>query len=105
MLSILRRLSKTKFGMLLIAFPFMMILGGFVIADLQNIGSGDLGFGGSSSALVEVGGQQVTEQEVSDAMQRQLEEARRQNPEATYASIAGDFDPLLQALIDQRILI
>ena len=105
MLSILRRLSKTKFGMLLIAFPFMMILGGFVIADLQNIGSGDLGFGGSSSALVEVGGQRVTEQEVSDAMQRQLEEARRQNPEATYASIAGDFDPLLQALIDQRILI
>ena len=104
MLSILRRLSKTKFGMLLIAFPFMMIIGGFIVADLQSFGTGDMGFGGSS-ALVEVGSQRVTETDISDAMQRQLEEARRQNPEATYATIAADFDPLLQALIDQRILI
>ena len=105
MLSILRRLSKTKFGMLLIAFPFMMIIGGFMLADLQNFGSGDIGLGGGGSALVEVGGQNVTETDISDAMQRQLEEARRTNPQATYATIAADFDPLLQALIDQRVLI
>lgn len=105
MLSTLRRLSKTKFGMLLIAFPFMMIIGGFIVADLQSFGSGDLGLGGGSSALVEVGSQRVTETDISEAMQRRLEEARRQNPEASYATIAADFDSQLQALIDQRILI
>src|SRR5215216_3786119 len=104
MLSTLRRLSKTKFGMLLIAFPFMMILGGFLMSDLQNFGSGNVGFGGPP-ALVTIGNQRVTEADVSEAMQRRLEEVRRQNPQATYATIAGDFDALLESLVDQKTLI
>lgn len=105
MLSVLRRLSKTKFGMLLIAFPFMMIIGGFILADLQNFGTGDIGFGSDSSALAQVGDQKVTDADIDQAMQRALEEARQTNPEATYATIAGQFDGLLNALIDQRTLL
>jgi peptidyl-prolyl cis-trans isomerase D len=105
MLSVLRRLSKTKFGMLLIAFPFMMIIGGFILADLQSFGTGDVGFGSDSNALAQVGKLKVTDQDIDQAMQRQLEQARRTNPNATYASIANDFDGLLNALIDQRTLL
>ena len=105
MLSVLRRLSKTKFGMLLIAFPFMMILGGFILADLQNFGTGDIGFGSDSKALAQVGKLKVTDQDIDQAMQRQLEQARQTNPDATYASIANDFEGLVNALIDQRTLL
>ncbi|MEO7602545.1 MAG: peptidyl-prolyl cis-trans isomerase [Sphingomicrobium sp.] len=105
MLSILRRLSKTKFGMLLIAFPFMMIIGGFMLGDIQNFGSGDIGFGSDQSALAQVGKLKVTDNDIDQAMQRQLEQARQTNPEATYATIANDFDTLLTALIDQRALL
>ena len=105
MLSVLRRLSKTKLGMALIAFPFVMIIGGFILADLQSFGTGEIGFGSDSSALVQIGKQKVTNEDIDQAMQRQLEEARRTNPDATYASIANDFDRLLDALIDQRTLL
>lgn len=105
MLSVLRRLSKTKFGVLLIAFPFMMIIGGFILADLRSFGSGNIGFGGDSSALAQVGGLKVTDKDIDQAMQRQLEQARQASPNATYATIAGNFDPLLDALIDQRTLL
>ena len=105
MLSVLRRLSKTKLGMLVIAFPFLMIIGGFIVADLQSFGSGDLGFGSDRAALAQVGKLKVTDQDIDQAMQRQLEETRRSNPEATYANIAGQFDVLLDALVDQRTLL
>lgn len=77
MLSVLRRLSKTKLGMLLIAFPFMMIIGGFMLADIQNFGTGDMGFGSDSSALAQVGKLKVTNNDIDQAMQRQLEQARQ----------------------------
>ena len=38
------------------------------------------------------------------AMDRRLSQAREQNPEATYASIAGDYDQLLSALVDAETL-
>ena len=41
---------------------------------------------------------------MSRAMERRLPEVRQQNPEADYATIAGDFDPLLDALIDAETL-
>jgi len=47
----------------------------------------------------------VLDREMSEAMQRRLQEVRRQNPTADYATIAGDFETLLSALIDQRSLL
>jgi peptidyl-prolyl cis-trans isomerase D len=41
---------------------------------------------------------------MSSAMQRRLAQVREQNPEATYANLAEDFEPLLQGLIDQAAL-
>ncbi len=58
-----------------------------------------------SSTLAKVGDQQVTEQEMNAAMQRRLQDVRREKPGADYATIAGDFETILSALIDQRTLI
>src|SRR5205085_5785777 len=81
------------------------ILGGFAVADLSNFGSGQIGFGMSSGTLAKVGDQEVTEREMSDAMQRRLQEAGQQRPDAVYATIIGDFGAILGSLIDERTLI
>ena len=105
MLSFFRRASKSKIGTGIMAFVLIAILAGFAMADLSNFGSGQIGFGTSSGALARVGDQQVTEREVSEAMQRRLQEARQQRPEADYASIIGDLPAILDALLDQRTLL
>jgi len=106
MLSFFRRASKSKIGTWIMAIVVVAIMGGFAAADISNFGSGTIGIGGmSSSTLAEAGDQQISEREMSDAMQRHLQEVRQQNPNADYATIVGDFDPLLSALIDQKALI
>ncbi|HEX6219143.1 MAG TPA: peptidyl-prolyl cis-trans isomerase, partial [Sphingomicrobium sp.] len=62
-------------------------------------------FGQSSGALAEVGDEEITDRDVSNAMRRALEQARQQNPEADYAAIAGQFDPILNSMIDERALV
>ncbi|MFL6774825.1 MAG: peptidylprolyl isomerase [Sphingomicrobium sp.] len=105
MLSFFRRVSKSKIGTGVMAFVLIAILAGFAIADISNFGSGQIGLGMGSGTLAEVGNQEISEREVSDAMQRRLQEARQQRAEADYASIIGDFPAILDALIDQRSLI
>jgi len=105
MITNFRRLSKSKIGTGIVASFFIMILAGFAIGDISNFGSGKIGFGMGGSTLARAGNQQVLDREMSDAMQRRLQEVRRQRPDADYATIAGDFDTLLDALIDQRALL
>lgn len=105
MLRTFRRISKTKFGSLIIAFPFLMILGGFALADLQNFGTGNIGFGMSDTTLATVGDESVSGQEMDDAMRLRLDAARQQNPNADYPSIAGEYNSVLKALISQHTLI
>jgi peptidyl-prolyl cis-trans isomerase D len=105
MITNFRRLSKSKIGTGIVATFFIMILAGFAITDISNFGSGNIGFGMGGSTLARVGDQQVLDREMSDAMQRRLQEVRQQQPGADYATIAGDFDTLLNALIDQRALL
>ena len=38
-------------------------------------------------------------------MRRALDQARQENPEATYSTIAGQFGPILESLIDERALL
>jgi peptidyl-prolyl cis-trans isomerase D len=104
MLSFFRRVSKSKIGTGIMAFILIAILAGFAIADLSNFGSGQIGFGMGSGTLARVGDQDVSERELSDQMQRRLQQARQQRPEADYASIIGDMGGILDALIDQRTL-
>jgi peptidyl-prolyl cis-trans isomerase D len=105
MLTFFRRLTKTKLGMAIMAILPIGALAGFVVADVSNFGSGNIGFGMGSSTLVRVGDQQVSEREMSEAMQRRLQEVRKQKPDADYATIAPDFETILSALVDQRALI
>ncbi len=100
-----RSLTKSKFGTAIIAIFFIMILIGFAIGDMSNIGSGNIGFGSSSTTLAKAGGQDVTQRQLSDAMQRRLQQVRQENPNADYASLMGEFDRILGALIDERSLI
>ena len=105
MLTFFRRASKSTLGRWTFAAIGIAILAGFAYSDVSNFGSGKMGFGLGSGTLVRVGDQEVTEQEMSQAMQRRLTEVRQQNPDADYATIAGDFDTILDALVDQRTLI
>jgi peptidyl-prolyl cis-trans isomerase D len=104
MLSFFRRVSKSKIGTGIMAIVLVAILAGFAIADISNFGSGNLGFGMGSSTLAKVGGEQVTESDMSDAMQRRLQQAREQDPTADYSSLVREYDPILGALIDERAL-
>src|SRR6476620_9578740 len=105
MLSFFRRVSKSKFGTAIMAFVLIAILAGFAVADLTNFGSGQLNFGMGSGTLAKVGDQEVNEREMSDAMQRRLQQARQQKPDADYASIIGDFNAVLESLLDERTLL
>jgi peptidyl-prolyl cis-trans isomerase D len=105
MLNFFRRASKSKIGTGIMVGIGIAILAGFAASDISNFGSGNIGFGMGSSTLAEVGDQIVTDQEMSEAMQRRLQEVRQQNPQADYATIMGDFDVLLDAMIDQKTLL
>jgi peptidyl-prolyl cis-trans isomerase D len=105
MLSFFRKISKSKVGTWVIAAIGLAILAGFALADLSNFGTGQIGMGMGSSTLAKVGDQEVGEREVSDAMQRRLQQVRQQRPDADYASIIGDFNQVLEALINQDTLL
>lgn len=105
MLSFFRKVTNSKVGTWLMAAILIAILAGFALSDLQNFGSGNIGFGMSSNTLAKVGGQEVTEQEMSDTMQRRLEVVRQQQPNADYSTIIGDFDGILGELIDNKTLL
>ena len=105
MLSFFRRVSKSKIGTGIMAFVLVAILAGFAVADLTNFGSGQINFGMGSGTLAKIGDQEVNEREMSDAMQRRLQQVRQQKPEADYASIIGDFNAVLDSLMDERTLL
>jgi peptidyl-prolyl cis-trans isomerase D len=104
MLSFFRRVSKSKIGTGIMAAILIAILAGFAVADLSNFGSGQIGFGMGSSALASAGDQQVTDRELSEQMQRRLQQVRQQRPDADYASIIGDFENVFGALLDEKTL-
>src|SRR5947209_2334293 len=106
MLSFFRSVSHSTIGKWVLALIGIGILAGFAAADLSNFGTGNIGSGPmGSSTLAKVGDQEVSERELAEAMQRRLQEVRAQNPQADYATIAGEFETILSALIDQKTLI
>ena len=105
MLSFFRRVSKSKVGTGIMAFVLIAILAGFAVADLSNFGSGNINLGMGSGTLAQVGDQQINERDVSEAMQRRLQEARQQRPDADYATIIADLNPVFEALLQQKTLL
>lgn len=79
----------------------VLILIGFAMGDIQSVISGG-GFQGSSNKLATIGSKSISDREMDRAMERRLSQVRDQNPSADYSTIAADFDPLLNALIDAK---
>ena len=105
MLAFFRRVTKSKVGTGVMVVVLFAILAGFAIADISNFGSGNLSFGMGSGTLARAGNQQVTEREMSDAMQRRLQTERQTNPQSDYAAILKDYDSILNALIENAALL
>ena len=103
MISFFRGLSKSWIGTIILVLFFGAILVSFALADISNVGSSP--FGSSSGALVEIGDEDITDRDMSTSMNRALQQAQSQNPEATYASLANDFGTILGQMIDERTLV
>jgi peptidyl-prolyl cis-trans isomerase D len=103
MSSTFRNFAKSKVGTAVVALIGLLILIGFALGDIQGIVSGG-GFGGSSDTLAKVGSQSITERETRSAVDRRLAQLRTQNPNIDPASMVGEFDQILDALIDARTL-
>jgi len=103
MLASFRRLSKSTVGTAIMALILILILVGFAIGDIKSVISTGR-FTANSDTLVQVGSQDVTDREMSRAMERRLAQVRQQNPTADYSTIGGDFDPLLNALVDAKTI-
>ena len=103
MLSAFRRLSKSAFGSILLILFLLAIAASFALADVSNVRSGTFAFGGKG--LVQVGDEEISDRDMDGAMRLILQQAQRQNPEATYSSIADQFDPVLDQLINERTLL
>lgn len=101
MTAFFRRMSKSTIGTIIMGLFVLAIMASFALADVQSYISGGIGGPGT---LAKVGDSEVTERELSAAMQRRLAEVRQQNPEADYSSLAGDFGPVLDSLIQNRAL-
>ena len=100
MLASVRRLSKSTVGSIILVLFVIAVAASFAMGDMANLAGGNLG--GSGSSLASVGGLEVTDRDMSQNMERRLTQVRQQNPEADYASIAKEFDQLLEAAIDER---
>lgn len=101
MLSSFRRLSKSKVGTVILVAFLLAILASFALADISNLSSG-----GSlpQNTLAKVGDVEVTSADLDTIMQRRLAQIRQENPQATYADLAGDFDTIVNSLIQERTL-
>ncbi|MDP9422232.1 MAG: SurA N-terminal domain-containing protein [Pseudomonadota bacterium] len=104
MFAAFRRLSKSAVGTIIMVLFLLAIVASFALADLSNVGSGTLG-GSRAGTLAEVGNEEVTDRDLDRAMQRLLQQAQQQNPGATYATIAGQLDNVLDQLINQATLL
>src|SRR4051794_812256 len=102
MLSFFRRLSKSKAGAAIGILFLVIMLGSFAVADVNNFKS--FGGGLSQGVLAKVGGEQISETDLAQVLQRQLAQVRQQKPDATYADLAPQFDQIVNGLIQARTL-
>ncbi|MEO7379000.1 MAG: SurA N-terminal domain-containing protein [Sphingomicrobium sp.] len=102
MLDSFRRLSKSKIGTAILVVFLLAIVASFAMSDVSSLKTSNFGLG--SETLAKVGGEEVTDRDAGDAMAQMLNRAREQNPAATYQDLAGEYEPLLQSLIQRASL-
>ncbi|HXH52901.1 MAG TPA: peptidyl-prolyl cis-trans isomerase [Sphingomicrobium sp.] len=103
MFAFIRGLGKSKVGTVVVVLFLLAIVASFALADVQGVLSGGMG-GQSRNTLATVGSEEVTDREMSRLMERRLAQLRQDNPQAEYSAVAGDFEPMLEALIDEKVL-
>lgn len=102
MMSSVRRMSKTAVGSAIFILFLLTIAASFALQDMSNLNP--MG-GGSAQQLAKAGGEKLTEQELSKALQQRLTNLRNQQPTADYSALAGEFDTIVNSLIQQRALV
>ena len=100
MASFARRMSKSWVGTAVLALFLIVLLAGFAMQDISSYLSGNP----SGGSLASVGSEDVTDRDVSGALQRRLTEVRQTDPAADYATLAKDFDPLMDLLIQDAAI-
>lgn len=95
-----RRMSKSWVGSAVLALFLIILLAGFAMQDISQYISGNP----SGGALVSVGDEEVSDRDVSGALQRRLTDVRQTNPAADYTTLAKDFDPLIDLLIQDAAI-
>ena len=101
MFASMRRLSKSKFGPVFVVAFLLMILATFALSDLANLRQGGALKG---DTLASVGKVDLTTADLDVAMQRRLAQVRQENPQATYADLAPEFDAIVESLLQERTL-
>lgn len=96
MSAFVRKMSKSTVGTVVLVLFLILLLAGFAMQDIQGVVSGG---GLNSGTLVKVGSEEISDRDVSNAMQRRLTEVRQSNPGADYSTLAKDFDPLMDLMI------
>jgi len=102
MIASFRRLTKSMVGSIIMVLFFVAILAGFALQDIQGVAG--FGSGLSKNTLAKAGSEELTEREFSADLQRRLTEVRQQNPAADYSALAGEFEPMLNSLLQQKAL-
>lgn len=103
MLTFFRNLSKSIVGKLILVLFVVMIFASFALADISGFGGGAFG-GAGNRTLVETGDEQVSERDFTMGMERMLASARQENPEAAYATVAGQAPELIAQLTDDAAI-
>jgi len=101
MIAFFRRMSKSAIGSFILALFGVLVIASFAMTDMSG---SSFGLGGSGDSLAKVGSLEVSDRDMSEMMERRLQQARQQNPEADYATIGADFAPLLASVIDERAI-
>jgi len=102
MLDSFRRLAKSKVGTAILVVFLLAIIASFALSDVNSLKTSNFGLG--SDTLASAGGEQVTDRDAGDAMSQLLNRARQQNPAATYQDLAGEFQPVVESLIQRAAL-
>ena len=101
MSSFVSKMSKSTVGTVVLILFLVLLVAGFAMQDIQNVVSGG---GLSSGTLVKVGNEEVSDRDVGNALQRRLTEVRQSDPTADYATLAKDFDPLMDLLVQDAAI-
>ncbi len=78
MLDSFRRLSKSKIGTGILVLVLLLILGSFAMGDVNSIKGANFGLG--STTLAKTGDEEVSDRDITEAMDRALAQLRQQNP-------------------------